>query len=336
MKKIVRSLLLMVVAITTAHAQPILTATNMNPVAGDGFYGHIVDTNVTMGASGAHITWNFAAVSQIGLDSTVVYACDSTPYCSLFPGSNIAEYNLGDYTYFNTSGTRLTNMGFYTSGTAYVNDLKLDMLRYPLSYNNVFVDTMHFGSASYDDFYTEIDSVTYDGYGTLILPSGTDTGVVRLRDVFYYKDSSSAGVVMGRAESYYWYMPGFHNPILTIDYDTTGSATGALYVTGATYYTTKANSTGITELTSLVPSLSVYPNPVSNELHIVFNSPNTSSVVISLTDVLGRTVATAYQGIACSGTNDIKYAVNDLPSGLYLVHVHSDAGNIAQKVSISR
>ena len=336
MKRTLLSLLSLVGAFTAATAQPVLNAANMNPVPGDGFYGHSIDTNVAKGPSGANVTWNFASVTELSMDSTLVYACDSTPYCSSFPGSNIAEENQGDYTYFNASTTKLSGNGGYYGGTAYVNDNSYDQLRYPFSYNGVYADTTHYGSASYDDFYTEIDSFIYDGYGTLVLPTGTDTGVVRIHNIYYYKDSSSAGVFVGRAEVYNWFKPGFHNAIFTISYDTTGSPTGSLYVTDATYYSRKANTTGVTELSSLNARLQVYPNPASDVLNIKLKAPNSTSVTVTITDLLGRAVATIGKVDIINGVAEISYSLSGIPDGIYIAQLRSGAGNVSQRFTVSK
>ena len=336
MKKTLLSIFAVIALLTAANAQPTLTGANMNPVHGDGFYGHYVDTNVSKGPSGANVTWNLASVTELALDSTLAYNCSATPHCSSFPGSNIAELNFGDYIYYNTSATSQKALGAYSLGTVYLFDNTIDIMRYPFNYTNAYVDTLHFGSASYDDFYTEIDSFIYDGYGTLVLPTGTDTGVVRVRNITYSHDSSSGSVTDYRYETYNWYKPGFHNPIFTIQYDTAGSTTGEQYVYDASYYTLKPSSLGVEEVNILNATMQVYPNPASDVLNIKFKTPYIKSATIVITDLVGRVIATIRKDDIVNGVAEITYPVTGMPEGSYIVQLHSEAGSVSQKFTVSK
>ena len=336
MKKTMLYLLAAAGSLTALRAQPVLTAANMNPVHGDFFSVHFVDTNVSHGAAGANVTWNYASATQTGFDSIMVYACDSTPYCSTFPGSNIAELSGGAYEYFNAISTKLTITGVHNPFADLVLSNTADQLRYPFTYNSVYADTLYYGSSVLDDYYTEIDSFIYDGYGTLILPSGTDTGVVRIHNITYYHDSTSSSVDDGRMETYYWYKPGCHNALLVIDYDTVGSTTGQLYVADATYFVPRANTTAVENIASLKASIDLYPNPATDVLHIQFKTPRAASFIATITDVTGRIIKTITRDNITTGSGDIEYPVTDLQSGIYFVRLQSDAGNITKKFTVSR
>ncbi len=337
MRKILCSLLATTAILIKAQAQPILTAPNMNPVQGDFFYEHYIDTDVSKGASGMNVTWDFSTVSQTGVDSTLVYDCDSTPFCSTFPGSNICELNYGDYEYFNAASNRLTVMGAHSSGVNYIFSNPIDEFRYPFAYNAVYADTGYFGSASIDEYYTEIDSFIYDGYGTIILPGGTDTGVVRVHNISYYYDSSSSGVNSGRMETYNWYKPGMHNALFTIDYDTAGSPTGTLYVADASYYTVKAGiGLGNITLLNAKQSVSIYPNPVANEMHIQRMAPGAKKCTLSITDMTGRVVIQAPECNIAGGVANVILSVAGLPDGVYFAIWQSDAGYVPQKFVVRK
>lgn len=319
-----------------AEAQPVLNATAINPVHGDFFYEHGVSPSVSQGAAGANITWDFSAITQTHLDSTEYFACDSTPYCGTFPGSNIAAFAYGDYEYYNASSTALTVLGAHTSGMDIVANDPVDQLRYPFVYGQSYVDTLYFGSSSLDEYYTEIDSFIYDGYGTIMLPPGTDTGVVRIHNITYTHDSSSSfGVEDSRTESYYWYKPGTHNYIMEIDYDTSGNA-GIPYVTYAAYYTAKQHTEGIENVTSLKASMGLYPNPVSDVLHIQFRAPRADNITLVISDITGRIIDTTNKNDIAGGTGIIDYPVNDLPAGVYIAQLYSKAGNVSQKFTVAK
>ena len=344
-KSMKRTLLTLVAAsaIATSQAQPTLTATNMNPVHGDVFYGHQCDTNVSKGSSGAHVTWNFTAVAEAGLDTTSFFACDSTAFCSSFPGSNIAAKNGGVYVYASATAAGLSMKGVHGMGTDIVYDNAQDVVRYPLTYNTVFTDTSGYANTVLGYYHTEIDSYICDGYGTLKLPGSTDTNTLRVHAISYTIDSIDLGgftsVTKSRGESYMWYRPGFHNALFSISYDTAGSASGQPYVSAVTYYVKKAGSgttTSVAEINHQPFALQVYPNPANDAVHLKFNLQDATGASITITDVAGRAVAYISESNIATGENDIAYQVSSLPSGLYIVRMQSSAGIVSKKVVISR
>ncbi len=309
----------------------------MNPVHGDVFYGHSIDTNVSKGASGANVTWNFSAVTQTSLDTISFLACDSTPYCSSFSGSNIAALTNGAYVYANAGSTKLSMNGYYSMGTAMVFSNPQDIMRYPFTYNSSYVDTSGYVLSSFGFVHTQIDSMVCDAYGTIQLPSGTDTGVIRVHVITHTTDSSSFGQSSSRTESYSWYKPGFHNLLFTINYDTSGSTSGTPYVSEAAYYTKKGGTTtAVSNVNSTATFLQAYPNPATDALHLKFELQNTSGALLTLTDVLGKTVASISGSDLKAGINDITYSVADIAPGLYIVRLQSSAGTVSQKVTITK
>ena len=336
MKKVVFSFFAAFCALTSLQAQSILTGANMNPVPGDIFYGHQVDTNVNMGAAGPNVTWNFSAITEIGLDTTSILACDSTPYCATFPGSNIAEYNAGDYIYADASSTSLAILGIRATGLSIFFTTPWKTMNYPTTYNSVYVDTAVGTIPSYHIYHTEIDSFICDGYGTLILPTGTDTGVLRVHMIANATDSGMGSVTVGRTESYYWFMPGFHNSVFSIDYDTAGSPTGQSYVVDAEYWVKNRNTTSVKEVNNSLSSFRLFPNPTSDELHISFDTQNAAETNIYITDLVGKTVGTIDNASVTTGKNDIIYNTGSMASGLYLVHLNCNGVTMTQKVTVVR
>ncbi len=117
----------------------------------------------------------------------------------------------------------------------------------------------------------QIDSSIVDGYGTLILPSGTFTNVLRMHTFSKERDSVSGGGVSATGrESYGWSAPGFHFGLLSVGMDTTGGlhVANVIYTAGsgtpAALAIAKANDNQL--------SLEINPNPASEMLSIKFTS----------------------------------------------------------------
>ena len=125
---------------SAAVAQPVLSQATSSPIPGDGFIGHQMDTTgLNKGAAGAAVAWNFATATSTGTDTTYYFACDSTPYCDSFPGSNIASYSQQTYNYYLSNASRFSSLGFVvTIDTSVIHTGgRLDVLDYPFTYASV-------------------------------------------------------------------------------------------------------------------------------------------------------------------------------------------------------
>ena len=83
-----------------------------------------------------------------------------------------------------------------------------------------------------------------------------------------------------------------------------------------------ASQAGIVD--QIADNLSVYPNPVSNNLQITMDVYLTGNYQITLTNTLGQKVATVYQGELTGGQQNISYDMEKLPEGIYFLNVASN------------
>ncbi|MDA3871834.1 MAG: T9SS type A sorting domain-containing protein [Candidatus Marinimicrobia bacterium] len=72
-----------------------------------------------------------------------------------------------------------------------------------------------------------------------------------------------------------------------------------------------------------------YPNPFNNSTVFKFYLPSTGNVTIDVYNVNGQRVATAYNGILNTGTNNITFTSNNLSSGIYIYRIKTSS-NISQ------
>ena len=339
MKKRLLSAFAAAISLSALHAQPTLSGAANNPFAGDVYVGHAVDSNfVVTGASGASVTWNFASIVDTATDTTTYYVCASTPYCDSFSGSNIASFDGADYTYFNANPTAFSAIGAFVSGsgsgTGYIHfSDPRDFMRYPFTYNGTYLDTTMVSSGGVD--ITVSTNNHADAYGTLILPSGTFTNALRVHTTTITTFTVlSVPLSSEQTESYTWYKPGFHSPLYNINLDTAG---GPLHITDAKYYTGPLYLTsGVSDINGSHASMQVYPNPATDAIHVKFNLQATDAAVLTITDVTGRAVATINSDQMNVGSNDISYTTANIPSGIYVVKLHSAEGNVSQKVVVSK
>ena len=85
-----------------------------------------------------------------------------------------------------------------------------------------------------------------------------------------------------------------------------------------------ASWTGINEPISPIGALSVYPNPVNNQMTVQLETVKNSPCTITLVNALGELVGNIYNGELSFGLNQINYSTADLPKGIYFLRVEAD------------
>lgn len=92
------------------------------------------------------------------------------------------------------------------------------------------------------------------------------------------------------------------------------------------------NAVAIDPFLSQNSAIKAFPSPASDVLHVNYNFPYSVSAQITLTDMLGRTVAT--QNV--TGTNgESTMSLQNIPSGTYILRVNSENAQVfAAKVAV--
>jgi hypothetical protein len=329
---------------------PVLTWANMNIVTGDRYAVHNCSpNNIVPGPGGADTSWNFSTLITLsqGVDTATAILAASTQTHAIFPASTTGILMSGSpaINYYIENDTVLSQDGNYISSgnyTAYSNPI--DQLQFPFAFNNTFtsyysgliVSTPAGDSATYT-IINGSNTVTADAYGTLTLPGTTGpvvySNVLRTHGIQSYTDSvgvAGASLLAYTVETYTWYTPNYHYPLLTIA-TTTGSG---VYSTKVFY--SDVQVTGDASVSSMSPagaSFELFPNPVNGLLNIAYNTPGNEHVRITLSDMLGREVAVIANGYT-QGAQQLGYNTTTLPKGLYLVRFQTTQESITRKVEI--
>jgi fimbrial isopeptide formation D2 family protein len=93
---------------------------------------------------------------------------------------------------------------------------------------------------------------------------------------------------------------------------------------------------GIKEIASNYTSISVYPNPVSNNLTINYNLSASSNVSINVFDMLGSRIAEIANDRESSGQHSIPWNASTVPQGIYLLQFMVDNKIINQKITVMK
>ncbi|HRP01142.1 MAG TPA: T9SS type A sorting domain-containing protein [Candidatus Kapabacteria bacterium] len=220
-------------------AQPTIT-NKMTPQIGEKYaYSYYDTVGVKQGNAGANVLWDFSTLVKLqGSEQTVnfeIVSPNTTPYANTFAGANYAykqkdaENQTDSYVYYKSSSDRIERLGVgFAEGAEILSDWEL-VQKFPFTYEDSFSDAFK-GTI---DVVAEGQSfnlkrggsiaITADAYGTLKLPSGTFSNVLRLKVIQSISDTlpppipgMSGGMMNTNTESYIWVSNDFKFAILSI------------------------------------------------------------------------------------------------------------------------
>lgn len=90
-----------------------------------------------------------------------------------------------------------------------------------------------------------------------------------------------------------------------------------------------------TSTINAVESYNVFPNPATASLNVDFVANSSFSGTVSLTDLSGKTVRSFETRNFTAGFNSISANISDINSGVYLLVIRGNGGNISSRVVIS-
>ena len=82
--------------------------------------------------------------------------------------------------------------------------------------------------------------------------------------------------------------------------------------------------TGINE-SEIQNSVSIYPNPASENFTITFDANEESNYTIAIYDALGNQVELIYSGSISNGLTNFEYNASNLAAGIYVIRIESEA-----------
>jgi hypothetical protein len=318
------------------NAQPVITSDVLPGVGGS--YGQ-VDYDAEgfdVGDSGAGVTWDFSDMS-LGTDvSTLsVVDVDAAPSGFLFSDANQAWTNDAiSYNFFSLTSSSLEFWGTVSEDV----DLGSIVIAYddsevlfalPVTYLDENVDdfSASFSLTGFDVERSGTTTMEADAYGTLILPTGTFTDVLRVKVTQEYGDlitflGLSTDYVF---EQYYWLKVGVNGPVMQYVYayiDALGT------VTEEEIGYVNESLVGVQQATQL--PISIYPNPTSESIMLQLEELE-GTVDITLTNLLGQTCYTNQ----VSGGATVNVQVSNLQKGHYLLGVSSSEGFHHQLIQIN-
>jgi len=270
--------------------------------------------------TGSNFTWDFSGTGFPGpwgtwTEPTISYAFQASSKSTHVPLqlTQINEYaNVGmgrDHFYtYSQNGDTLYYNGYYAGGTSYVYQVPVPYFVFPMKFGdqfNVKRDILNAGGTVKTGTVTR--TWTYDGYGTVKFPYGTQSNVMRI----YSKQIDTLtvnGIFINATitEELVWIRESDGIPVLRLQKQ--GSSN---------MYAWYASTSGVSFVDDTIEKneITIYPNPTNDYVMLRSNS-TMEGMHYNITDYMGRVVKQESMM-----SNIEKINLHDIQSGIYFLHI---------------
>lgn len=279
---------------------------------------------------GAGLTWNFNSLGS-GAWADVIDIIDpsTSVLASYYPDATATDHDpdFSDFFYASSPTEELyLGVGISAGGQYRVCDDPQTLVTYPFNYQDAFMDTYDCfeTGGGFDRILSGTTNVSYEGYGTVIMPWGTYTDCVLIRtemvwttEVVGVPDISTYTLLTHR-----FHKPGI--PIYLVSFEDQtffdgGMGGGSMYVRFPGLLTTAVHGG------APAPGMHVFPNPAADE--VTLQRPTSDLCHIELIDSQGRMVLSEQ----VSGTRST-LSISGVADGLYTLCICTEKGVVMQRL----
>ena len=314
--------------------------------------------NITEGASGNGVTWDFSEMVPSPLSETITLTYihpDETPHAAAFPDADLAIEFPSDFgstfSYYDKNNNRLEYIGGEALGTFiyYDEDPQLVIDATMSGSDSVMDEYKGFTDNSQTQIYTKgTQEFQIDASGTLMLPSGTFPNAVRIVNNAVRVDSSGSeffmSIITTETTTYSWVIPGQTDPVMSVIYTEGQSETiisgsppmiTEIPLTKSVFY--NPNAEGGTTATRNLGQLTgvqienVAPNPTFGNINIQMKVDQTQLVNFRLSNIIGRTLRNE-SAMLGSGLKQHQMDLSALPNGTYILSISNENEITSRKV----
>ncbi len=315
----------------TAMAQPTLGAGSVTPLPGEQVF-FVASAYAAPGPGGASQTWNFTSLPAVNNNLVSYVSVAQTGLGSTFPNATVAQdEGGGDYIFFRGTATAFEEDGFSVSGTTGTCADRLTYVSYPLNFNNAFSDNSTCSVTDGSTTWARTNDISgvADGWGTVQLPWGTVSNVLRVHFLKSIVDQQFTPYSVYNNDTYAWYKPGVHAPILSLDISNV-SVFGFSFVDSSGTYA-DASAIGLEETVRHDIGVDLLPNPAIDQVEVIYGLGGGHGLNIDVLDITGKAVRTVARRSFTAGVQRESLDIVGLPAGAYLVRVTDDSGATGMK-----
>lgn len=327
--KIIITLVFFTTLTLTVRAQPTITS-SVNSISGDSS-SFIMDTLgvSNFGNAGSNITWNFTGLNSHYQFKRYYRVPDASTYNTSFPNATLVAYDSlkSFFTYWNNNTDSNLYYGFINPGIS-IQNFNINPIKYysfPMTFNQSYTDSCVAITYPGPDTTNGIYSFHADAWGRVVLPNDTIQGCLRVVSTIYIGDSTTGSFSL--TKEYSWFHPSIKNPVLTL---VNVQVDSTIVYNYAIYKATNLQATSISEVNVNHKEISLFPNPVSSQLHF---TSEVELIEVKIVNALGHQ---AYHNTFKSAATTGEINIANLPSGLYTALFKSKKGIHSTKFLVTR
>ncbi|RYD59016.1 MAG: hypothetical protein EOP56_01945 [Sphingobacteriales bacterium] len=312
---------------TPVAAQPIVNS-YLDYKIGDTVKRVNCGPGVQAGGSGAKLTWVFTNLSPVDTATTAVVAVWSTPAEADFPDATHVLQNGDDYMYQKKTPTATYILGnaSATSSMLTKHPDPVQSAQRPFTYNDYYKDSFTMAPTTNTSGGGGTIELKGDGYGTLQLPTGTYTDVLRIKMTLTQYDTILIGgtsmPLLLNATAYYWVDNEHSTELFRID---STKVSGAINQTNAAVsYLLDKKPVGIAD--KYETAAKFYASLGDQQLTLEGDFKPGKRYEIALYNLNGQKLS---RHTTAPEKNGYQLSLNrDLPSGMYLLSVREVNSNL--------
>lgn len=307
----------------TLHAQPTLTSATNAPQVGTQYtLNH--GNHVSPGSAGASQTWNLTGLESDSTDLVQLVDPSNTPNGTQFPGATVAEVSNPVTSYYQATTNGIYFAGSFDGVSSIVNAPLPKSLPFPCTMGTTW-STPYAAEFDYEGepvFRTGTVSGQADGYGTLNMPWGTVTNVLRIHLTHTLQDSLSLFNIDYTYDSYLYYAPGQSHPIAELVSSTIDFGFGVPDVVEFSRWTGELNT--MVQEGHDHALLHLFPNPANEQVNLVLPSSLRGPVQVDILDASGHVAK--QPGVGSNAAGVLTLDVTELVAGIYHVRATAPSG----------
>lgn len=311
---------LLILRLISIYSQPVFSSGDILPVVGDVHVINICDS-VNEGTSGMNQIWNFTSITcPNSYQSKWLSSINSS-----LPTASMVNVSGFDTSFYDFSANLIDEIAISSQNTGFV-PLTNSYIQnnFPISYGSTLTDSFVFSPYIVNSFTHLVSGnarYLVDGFGTIVLPTGTYTDVLRFHQIYIRRDSTvGLSTAIDSTEIFGWLKASNHIGIAWV-WKTYSNGSPNPNPYAFSYLNNIVTSDNDITLDSSF-ELKLYPNPCVNQFYLSSIKPIDASK-LCLIDFTGRRILFRFEKLSSN-----KYMISPIRklNGRYMFRINFAEG----------